>query len=263
MRLDYGTKLKSDHTAHAGEIERLLEPLDVTIPTEPSAEALSQLAALTRLSRGVRRSICPDGDLDAHGSDREVRRANAREFARCTSSRKGACRCCASTWSEPSRCAGPASADTERRRLAHGTLRRPIRRHPYPYLHLLRRQREAVGQAVAARADEPLLTTAARVVSRVPSRVVMMTDACLRAAFVARARPVGARHVGAGRLCRRLDSLDADGKADGPARCRSDGRGAEALHAGSRLGHEPERVRRDRPALLLERHVPFLTSSGS
>lgn len=47
---DYGMKLESDHTAHAGEIERLLEPLQVTIPTEPSAEGLSQLAALTRLS---------------------------------------------------------------------------------------------------------------------------------------------------------------------------------------------------------------------
>jgi len=47
---DYGTKLKSAHTAHAGEIERLLEPLGVTIPTEPSAPALSQVAALTRLS---------------------------------------------------------------------------------------------------------------------------------------------------------------------------------------------------------------------
>ena len=47
---DYGTKLKSAHTAHAGEIERLLEPLGVTIPTEPSGEALSQVAALTRLS---------------------------------------------------------------------------------------------------------------------------------------------------------------------------------------------------------------------
>jgi putative membrane protein len=47
---DYGTKLKSDHTAHAAEIERMLEPLGVTIPTEPSAEALSQLAALERLS---------------------------------------------------------------------------------------------------------------------------------------------------------------------------------------------------------------------
>jgi putative membrane protein len=46
----YGTKLKSDHTAHAAEIERMLEPLGVTIPTEPSAEALSQLAALQRLS---------------------------------------------------------------------------------------------------------------------------------------------------------------------------------------------------------------------
>ena len=47
---DYGTKLRSDHTAHASEIERLLEPLGVTIPTEPSAEALAQQAALTRLS---------------------------------------------------------------------------------------------------------------------------------------------------------------------------------------------------------------------
>jgi len=47
---DFGLKLESDHTAHAGEIERLLAPLNVTIPTEPSAEALSQIAALTRLS---------------------------------------------------------------------------------------------------------------------------------------------------------------------------------------------------------------------
>ncbi len=46
----YGTKLKSDHTAHATELERLLEPLGVTIPTEPSAEALAQQAALARLS---------------------------------------------------------------------------------------------------------------------------------------------------------------------------------------------------------------------
>jgi putative membrane protein len=47
---DYGVMLRSDHTAHAAEIERLLEPLGVTIPTEPSAEALAQIAALTRLS---------------------------------------------------------------------------------------------------------------------------------------------------------------------------------------------------------------------
>jgi putative membrane protein len=47
---DYGTKLKSDHTAHASEIERMLEPLGVTIPTEPSPEAVAQIAALTRLS---------------------------------------------------------------------------------------------------------------------------------------------------------------------------------------------------------------------
>jgi putative membrane protein len=47
---DFGTKLRNDHTAHAAELERLLEPLGVTIPTEPSAQALSQLAALERLS---------------------------------------------------------------------------------------------------------------------------------------------------------------------------------------------------------------------
>jgi len=47
---DYGARLKSDFTAHATDIERLLEPLDVPIPTEPSAEVLSRLAALTRLT---------------------------------------------------------------------------------------------------------------------------------------------------------------------------------------------------------------------
>jgi len=47
---NYGTKLKSDHTALASEIERMLEPLGVAIPTEPSAEALSHHAALARLS---------------------------------------------------------------------------------------------------------------------------------------------------------------------------------------------------------------------
>jgi len=47
---DYGTKIKNDHTSHAAEIERLLAPLGVAIPAEPSAEALAQLAALTRLT---------------------------------------------------------------------------------------------------------------------------------------------------------------------------------------------------------------------
>jgi putative membrane protein len=47
---DYGAKLRTDHTAHANEIEQLLEPLGVTIPTEPSAEAISQQGALQRLS---------------------------------------------------------------------------------------------------------------------------------------------------------------------------------------------------------------------
>ena len=47
---DYGTKLKNDHTAQATELERLLKPVGVTIPTEPSAEALSQIAALQKLT---------------------------------------------------------------------------------------------------------------------------------------------------------------------------------------------------------------------
>jgi len=47
---DYGTKLKRDFTTQATEIERLLAPLGVPIPTEPSPEAQSHLAALTRLS---------------------------------------------------------------------------------------------------------------------------------------------------------------------------------------------------------------------
>jgi putative membrane protein len=47
---DYGAKLRTDHTAHAEELEQLLEPLGITIPSEPSAESISQQAALARLS---------------------------------------------------------------------------------------------------------------------------------------------------------------------------------------------------------------------
>ena len=47
---DYGARLKNDFTTQASEIERLLEPLNVPIPTEPSAEEQAHLAALTRLS---------------------------------------------------------------------------------------------------------------------------------------------------------------------------------------------------------------------
>lgn len=47
---DYGAKLKSDFASHAADIQQLLAPLDVPIPTQLSAEAISHLAALTRLS---------------------------------------------------------------------------------------------------------------------------------------------------------------------------------------------------------------------
>jgi putative membrane protein len=47
---DYGARLRSDHTAHAAELEQMLEPLGVTIPTEPSTEALAHQAALERVT---------------------------------------------------------------------------------------------------------------------------------------------------------------------------------------------------------------------
>lgn len=47
---DYGTKLATDHRAHAAEIKRLLEPLNVTVPEEPSADAQLHRAALARLA---------------------------------------------------------------------------------------------------------------------------------------------------------------------------------------------------------------------
>jgi putative membrane protein len=46
---DYGANLARDHAEQAAELEQLLEPLGVTIPEEPSAEALSHHAALARL----------------------------------------------------------------------------------------------------------------------------------------------------------------------------------------------------------------------
>jgi putative membrane protein len=47
---DYGAKLAREHAVHAEEIQRRLAPLNVTVPEEPSAEALSHYAALERLS---------------------------------------------------------------------------------------------------------------------------------------------------------------------------------------------------------------------
>jgi putative membrane protein len=47
---DYGARIQSEHSAQAAELERLLEPLAVTIPAEPSAEAQLQHTALARLS---------------------------------------------------------------------------------------------------------------------------------------------------------------------------------------------------------------------
>jgi putative membrane protein len=47
---EYGAKIRDDHGAQAAELKRLLEPLAVTIPEEPSAEAQLHHAALERLS---------------------------------------------------------------------------------------------------------------------------------------------------------------------------------------------------------------------
>ena len=47
---EYGATLRRDHTEHAAEIRRLLEPLNVTVPEGSSAEAVSHHAALERLA---------------------------------------------------------------------------------------------------------------------------------------------------------------------------------------------------------------------
>ena len=47
---DYGAKLENDHNAQAAEIARMLKPLNVTVPVEPSTEAQSHHASLARLA---------------------------------------------------------------------------------------------------------------------------------------------------------------------------------------------------------------------
>ena len=47
---EYGARIQREHTAQAAELERLLEPLGVTIPAEPSAAAQLEHTALARLS---------------------------------------------------------------------------------------------------------------------------------------------------------------------------------------------------------------------
>jgi putative membrane protein len=47
---EYGERLQRDHTAQVTEIERMLAPLNVAIPTEPGPEALAHRARLERLS---------------------------------------------------------------------------------------------------------------------------------------------------------------------------------------------------------------------
>jgi putative membrane protein len=47
---EYAGKLATEHRAHAAKLEQLLEPLDVTVPEEPSADAQLHRAALARLA---------------------------------------------------------------------------------------------------------------------------------------------------------------------------------------------------------------------
>lgn len=46
----FGEKLQADHAKAADEIETLLEPLNMNVPTEPSAEQQNHHAALAKLS---------------------------------------------------------------------------------------------------------------------------------------------------------------------------------------------------------------------
>jgi putative membrane protein len=47
---DYGARLENDHLAQVTELERMLKPLNVTVPVEPSTEAQAHHAALARLT---------------------------------------------------------------------------------------------------------------------------------------------------------------------------------------------------------------------
>ena len=47
---EFGRKLAADHLHALQELEQILQPLDVTIPSEPTAEAQSHYAALSGLS---------------------------------------------------------------------------------------------------------------------------------------------------------------------------------------------------------------------
>jgi putative membrane protein len=47
---DYGAKLARDHSTQVAEIERMLKPLNVTLPVEPSTEAQAHHASLARLT---------------------------------------------------------------------------------------------------------------------------------------------------------------------------------------------------------------------
>jgi putative membrane protein len=47
---DYCAKLARDHAAQVAEIERMLKPLNVTLPVEPTAEAQAHHASLARLT---------------------------------------------------------------------------------------------------------------------------------------------------------------------------------------------------------------------
>ena len=102
---DYGTKLKGDFSTHTAEIQQLLMSLDVPSPTQLSTEAISHLAALTRLSGEefdmafVQQMIWTHTDaIERYGAQTQRTR-----IARCTTSQPRACRCCASTWSKPKR----------------------------------------------------------------------------------------------------------------------------------------------------------------
>ena len=76
----YGAKLKTDHAAQAAEIEKLLQAAQ---RRDPGRTVLRGTGASCRarasLGRSVRLQVRRDDDRVAHGSHREVRRADARE----------------------------------------------------------------------------------------------------------------------------------------------------------------------------------------
>ena len=76
----FGQKLQADHAKAAGEIETLLEPLNMSVPAGPEHRGTEPpRRACEAIGRGVRSGVRAADGCGAPRGDREVRGADSRE----------------------------------------------------------------------------------------------------------------------------------------------------------------------------------------